>query len=168
MVQDYNIVPFFWKHVTYMFEGIPWTNDTSIILFKYKYLFCHQVKKSNMFRYSYSHDTFHSMIELINCCLKWSQQSIKVHYENKFTNNIHSNCFKGHLLQSLPSFFSPTCSKAKFREIFIYSNTFLHNFHLSESSSTCPGLRASGLAWRLPLYNKSLSIKGSLISPINE
>ena len=35
-------------------------------------------------------------------------------------------------------------------EIFsIYSNKFFHNFHLFESSFTCPGLRASGLAWRL-------------------
>jgi hypothetical protein len=31
----------------------------------------------------------------------------------------------------------------------IYSNKFCHNFHMSESSFTCPGLRASGLARRL-------------------
>ena len=30
----------------------------------------------------------------------------------------------------------------------IYSNKFFHNFHLSESSFTCSGLRASGLARR--------------------
>ena len=32
---------------------------------------------------------------------------------------------------------------------FIYSSKFFHNFHLSESSFTCPRLRASGLARRL-------------------
>jgi hypothetical protein len=31
----------------------------------------------------------------------------------------------------------------------IYSNRFFNNFHLSESSFTCPGLRASGLERRL-------------------
>ena len=31
------------------------------------------------------------------------------------------------------NFFSPTCSKAKFRKISIYSNKFFHNFHLSKS-----------------------------------
>ena len=31
----------------------------------------------------------------------------------------------------------------------LYSNKFFHNFHLSGSRFTCPGLRASGLAWRL-------------------
>ena len=49
-------------------------------------------------------------------------------------------------IQSLPSFCSPTCLKAKFRrKKNIYSNKFFHNFHLSESSFTCPRLHASGL-----------------------
>ena len=30
-----------------------------------------------------------------------------------------------------------------------YSNKFIHNFHLSESSFICPRLQASGLEWRL-------------------
>jgi hypothetical protein len=34
-------------------------------------------------------------------------------------------------------------------QISIYSNKFFHNFHLSETSFTCPGLRASGLAWKM-------------------
>ena len=38
-------------------------------------------------------------------------------------------------LQSLPSFFSPTCPKAKFRQKdYIYSNKFFHKFHLSWAS----------------------------------
>jgi hypothetical protein len=41
--------------------------------------------------------------------------------------------------------FSPTSQKAKFRKKKSYSNKFFHNFHLSESSLTCPGLGASGL-----------------------
>jgi hypothetical protein len=45
--------------------------------------------------------------------------------------------------------FSPTCPKTKYRKNYIYSKKFCHNFHLSESSFTCPGLWASGLAWRL-------------------
>jgi hypothetical protein len=47
-----------------------------------------------------------------------------------------------------------TCPKAKFRKKkSIYSNKFFHNFHLSESSFTCPRLRASGLAQRLLQYS---------------
>jgi len=38
-------------------------------------------------------------------------------------------------------------------KISIYSNKFFHNFHLSESNFTCPGLRASGLAGRLNIQN---------------
>ena len=34
----------------------------------------------------------------------------------------------------------------------IYSNKLFHNFHLSRSSFTCPGLQASGLAWRLTCW----------------
>ena len=50
------------------------------------------------------------------------------------------------LRQSLPSLFSPTCRKAKFRKKnSINSNKFLHNFHLLESSFTCHGLWASDL-----------------------
>jgi len=43
-------------------------------------------------------------------------------------------------------FFHLPARKAKFGKIAIYSNKFFHNFHLSESSFTCPGLLASGLA----------------------
>jgi len=50
---------------------------------------------------------------------------------------------------SLCFHFSPTCPKAKFRKIFYLSNKFFHNFHLSESSFTCPLLRASRLARRM-------------------
>ena len=58
------------------------------------------------------------------------------------------------IIQCMMITFSPTCPKAKFRKIFsIYSNKFFHNFHLSKSSFTCPGLRASGLVRRL-LYQK--------------
>jgi len=40
--------------------------------------------------------------------------------------------------------------ESKFRkEKKIYSNKFFHNFHLSESSFTRPGLQASGLVQRL-------------------
>ena len=39
--------------------------------------------------------------------------------------------------------------KPNVEQFSIYSNKFVHNFHLSESSCTCPGSRASGLAWRL-------------------
>ena len=50
------------------------------------------------------------------------------------------------IYQSLLNFFSPTCPKAKYRKKnSIYSNKFFRNFHLSESSFTCPGLRASEL-----------------------
>ena len=48
----------------------------------------------------------------------------------------------------------------------IYSNKFFHNFHLSESSFTCPRIRASGLAQRLHIYSKGFPIpKHGLIWP---
>jgi hypothetical protein len=42
--------------------------------------------------------------------------------------------------------------------MYIYSNKFFHNFHMSESSFTCPGLRESVLAWRLILIYFSRTI----------
>ena len=39
--------------------------------------------------------------------------------------------------------------KSNLERFSIDSNKFFHNFHLFESSFTCPGLRASGLARRL-------------------
>ena len=41
-----------------------------------------------------------------------------------------------------------------FENFYIYSNKFFHNFHFSESSFTCPVLRASGLARRLSVYSR--------------
>jgi hypothetical protein len=41
--------------------------------------------------------------------------------------------------------------QTKFRNSFCLINKFFHNFHLSESSFTCPRLLASGLARRLLL-----------------
>jgi len=56
------------------------------------------------------------------------------------------------LLNNWQSFFSPTyvlAQKWNLEKNSIYSNKFFHNFHLSESSFTCHGLRESGLAWKL-------------------
>jgi len=60
------------------------------------------------------------------------------------------NCF--HLLVRKPNL--EKCSN--------YSNNFFHNFHLSESSFTCPGLRVSVLARRL-----KWEPSGVHISPFN-
>ena len=43
-------------------------------------------------------------------------------------------------------FFHLLARKSNLENFSIYSNKFFHNFHLSESNFTCPGLRASGLA----------------------
>jgi len=53
------------------------------------------------------------------------------------------------------NFFHVLARKPNLEKCSIYSNKFFHNFHLSESSFTCPGLQASGLAWRL--WNKDFS-----------
>jgi len=50
------------------------------------------------------------------------------------------------------NFFHLLARKPNLEKCSIYSNKFFHNFHLSESSFTCPGLRASGLVRRL--YNE--------------
>ena len=43
-------------------------------------------------------------------------------------------------------FFNLLAQKPNLEKIYIYSIKFFHNFHLSESSFTCPWLRPSGLA----------------------
>jgi hypothetical protein len=49
--------------------------------------------------------------------------------------------------QSLSQFFFYLLAqKPNLGKFSIYSNKFFHNFRLSESSFTCPQLRASGLA----------------------
>jgi hypothetical protein len=48
--------------------------------------------------------------------------------------------------------------KPNLEKMYIYSNKFFHNFHLSESSFTCPGLRESVLARRLILIYFSRTI----------
>ena len=54
------------------------------------------------------------------------------------------------LLSVFALLFSTYLAESQILKIFLYSNKFFHNnFDLSESSFTCPGLRASGLAWRL-------------------
>jgi hypothetical protein len=60
-------------------------------------------------------------------------------------------------------------AKEQLENFSIYSNKFFHNFHLSESSFTCPGLHTSGLAWRLReewyrLRQVSRLISGVIIS----
>jgi hypothetical protein len=55
---------------------------------------------------------------------------------------------------SPPNLFNSLClyyfhlraQKPNLEKFSIYSNKFFHNFHLSESSFTCPRLQASGLA----------------------
>jgi hypothetical protein len=56
----------------------------------------------------------------------------------------------------LPEFFSPTCPKARFRFFFYLFKQILPNFHLSQSSFTCPWLQASWLAQRLSCSIRSL------------
>ena len=46
-------------------------------------------------------------------------------------------------------FFHLLARKPNLDKFYTYSNKFFHNFHLSESSFTCPGLRASGIVRRL-------------------
>jgi hypothetical protein len=48
--------------------------------------------------------------------------------------------------------------KPNLEKMYIYSNKFFHNFHLSESSFTCPGLRESVLARKLILIYFSRTI----------
>ena len=75
------------------------------------------------------------------------------------TSDYHIGIFKlflfSHEHSSCLNFFSPTCPKAKFRQIFCLFKFFFHNIHLSESSFTYLGLWASGLARRL-LTDKKL------------
>jgi hypothetical protein len=63
---------------------------------------------------------------------------------------IESSFDPGERLQAPGSlWFHLFARKPNLEKKFIYSNKFFHNFHLSESSYTYPGLQASGLAQRL-------------------
>ena len=56
----------------------------------------------------------------------------------------------GHIYTSLClNFVYLLAQKPNLEKLYIYSNKLFHNFHLSESSFTRPGFRASGLAQRL-------------------
>jgi len=55
----------------------------------------------------------------------------------------------GRLCRFCLNFFHLLARKPNLEFFSIYSNKFFHNFHSSESSFTCPGLRARGLVWRL-------------------
>jgi hypothetical protein len=44
------------------------------------------------------------------------------------------------------NYFHILARKSNLEKKNIYSNKFFHNFHLSESSFTCTGFRANGLA----------------------
>jgi len=52
------------------------------------------------------------------------------------------------------NFFHLLAQKPNLEKHSIYSNKFFHNFHLSKSSFTCPGLRIGGLARRLKLLTQ--------------
>ena len=66
-----------------------------------------------------------------------------VYYKNKyFSHNKDSLCL---------NFFHLLARNPNLENVSIYSNKFFHNFHLSESSFTCPGLQASGLMQRLQI-----------------
>ena len=56
--------------------------------------------------------------------------------------------------------------KPNLQKFSIYSNKFFHKFHLSESSFTCPELRASGLARRLYKTLAELQVLYSWINKI--
>ena len=57
-------------------------------------------------------------------------------------------------------------AKEQLENFSIYSNKFFHNFHLSESSFTCPWLHTSGLTWRLLEEWYRLRQVSSLISGV--
>ena len=75
------------------------------------------------------------------------------------TTSMPSHLYDNHIAQPLvwqphcPSlclnFFHLLARKPNLETFSIYSNKFFHNFHLSESSFTCPGHWASGLVQRL-------------------
>ena len=58
------------------------------------------------------------------------------------------------------NFFHLLAQKPNLEKISIYSNKFFHNFHLSKSSFTCPGLglQVGGLARRLKLLRQCYHI----------
>jgi hypothetical protein len=56
-------------------------------------------------------------------------------------------------------FFQLLAQKPNLEKISIYSSKFIHNFHLSVSNFTCPGLRSSGL---VPLFTGQYFLQAHL------
>ena len=56
------------------------------------------------------------------------------------------------------NFFHLLARKTNLEKNYIYSINFFHNFHSSESSFTCSGLRTSGLARRLVFFKGILKL----------
>jgi len=96
-------------------------------------LHCYKIKVSNILLFMFICFFFWCLCLNVNCVMEFCQH-ISV------PNNKISLCLNFcHLLAWKPNL--ENCS--------MYSNKFFHNFHLSESSFTCPRLCASGLVRRL-------------------
>jgi hypothetical protein len=63
-----------------------------------------------------------------------------------------------HYISLFPKLFYLLAQKPDLEKMCIYSSKFFHNFHLSESSFTCPGLWGSGLVQRLYMFYLLLCI----------
>ena len=79
--------------------------------------------------------------QLVNTHLRHTDENKITENQWKIAETIHTNLYLNsfHLL----------ARKTNLEKCSIYSNKFFHNFRLSESSFTCPRLRASGLVRRL-------------------
>jgi hypothetical protein len=70
-------------------------------------------------------------------------------FQGKFEK--YYNVFYGHCRSNtvFALIILPTCPKTKLEKFSIYSSKFFHNFHLTESSFTCPRLWASGFCTKI-------------------
>ena len=64
------------------------------------------------------------------------------------------------------NFFHLLARKPNLEKISIYSDKFFYNFHLSESSFTCPALRASGLVRILTIYVTENELMSVVLRPL--
>ena len=77
--------------------------------------------------------------------LQYSQRHQVINHCDRPITNLGDTEISFALFKSLCfNFFHLLARNPNLENFSIYSNKFFHNFHLSESSFTCPRLRASG------------------------
>ena len=81
---------------------------------------------------------------------EWTKMSTSKLSNEKMDGTVYMNiCIEKNTSNLCLNFFHLLARQPNLEKNYIYSNKFFHNFYLSDSKLTCPGLQASWLVRRL-------------------